>query len=103
MNNLINQKPFYISNILDNAVTASLTLNENRHIRFKFINNNGRLILQVKNNFKGKVSIGEDNLPTSKKDSHGLGTKSIEKFVKTHKLTLDYQITKKTFKITILF
>lgn len=99
----IDELALVISNILDNAVTASLTLNENRHIRFKFINNNGRLILQVKNNFKGKVSIGEDNLPTSKKDSHGLGTKSIEKFVKTHKLTLDYQITKKTFKITILF
>lgn len=99
----IDELVLVISNILDNAVTASLSINENRYIRFKFINNNGRLILQVKNNFRGKVSIGDDNLPTSKKDSHGLGTKSIEKFVRTHGLTLDYQITKKTFKITILF
>lgn len=99
----VNELALVISNILDNAVTASLKLNDNRYIRFKFINNNGRLILQVKNNYRGKVNIGDDNLPTSKKEKHGLGTKSIEKFVKDHGLTLDYNITKKTFKITILF
>ena len=47
--------------------------------------------------------MDENNLPTNKDKRHGLGTKSIEKFVQNHNLTLDYNISKKVFQITILF
>ena len=99
----LNELVLVISNALDNAVTASLKLKENRYISFKFINNNSRLVLQITNNYAGKINYDENRLPTNKNDRHGLGTKSIEKFVEKHNLTLDYSITKKTFQITILF
>ena len=99
----VNELVLVISNALDNAVTASLKLKDNRFISFKFINNNNRLVLQITNNYSGKISYDENNLPTNKNSRHGLGTKSIEKFVETYKLTLDYNITKKIFQITILF
>lgn len=99
----INELALVISNALDNAVTASLKLKDNRYISFKFINNNNRLVLQIKNNYLGKVNMDENNLPTNKDKRHGLGTKSIEKFVQNHNLTLDYNISKKVFQITILF
>lgn len=92
-----------ISNCLDNAINASLKLENKRSISFSFINNDNRLILQIKNNFDGEVQYSEDNLPTNNEENHGIGTKSIKLFAQKNNLMLDYKITKNTFKITILF
>lgn len=92
-----------ISNCLDNAINATLKLSNNRYISFIFLNNNGRLILQIKNKFDGNISFDTNNLPTNEAESHGFGTKSIELFAKRNNITLDYTITKTTFEITLLF
>lgn len=92
-----------ISNCLDNAINASLKLKNNRAVTFIFLNNNGRLILQIKNKYDGNISFDTNNLPTNDKEEHGFGTKSIELFAKRNNITLDYAVTKTTFKITLLF
>ena len=92
-----------ISNCLDNAINASLKLKNNRSVTFIFLNNNGRLILQIKNKYDGNISFDTNNLPTNDKEEHGFGTKSIELFAKRNNITLDYAVTKTTFEITLLF
>jgi signal transduction histidine kinase len=92
-----------ISNCLDNAINASLKVPNNRFVSFIFLNNNGRLILQIKNKYNGKIQIDENNLPTNPSEMHGYGTQSIEMFAKRNNITLDYNITKTTFEITLLF
>ena len=91
-----------ISNILDNAYNAA-SVSENPFINFKFLNNKGRLVLQVTNRFSGKIQYDSDNLPTSKNQNHGVGTKSIQYYAKKNNLFVDYQIKENTFRITILF
>ena len=92
-----------ISNCLDNAINASLKVPNNRFVSFIFLNNNDRLILQIKNKYNGKIQIDENNLPTNPSEMHGYGTRSIELFAKRNNITLDYNITKTTFEITLLF
>lgn len=98
-----NEIVIVISNCLDNAINASLKLKNNRAVTFIFLNNNGRLILQIKNKYDGNISFDTNNLPTNDKEEHGFGTKSIELFAKRNNITLDYAVTKTTFEITLLF
>lgn len=92
-----------ISNCLENAVNASMRLEKNRLINLSFINNDGRLILKIENNYDGFVEYDENNLPTNRNDNHGIGTTSIAHFAKRNDLIVDYNITHDKFQITILF
>lgn len=92
-----------ISNCFDNAINASMKLSKNRYIEFKFINTDGKLVLQVKNNYKGDIQYDSNELPTNLNENHGIGTQSIASFCKKNKLTLDYDITDSLFTISIIF
>ena len=94
----------FLSNCFDNAINACKKLEEGRrYISFKFINNDGRLVLQLKNTFDGSLITDSNGMPTSTKDGHGIGTRSIDRFVKRHKCILNYEIKDKIFIINILF
>jgi len=92
-----------ISNCFDNAINASEKLKSNKLIDFKFINTNDNLVLQIKNNYDGNITLDKNNIPTSLKQDHGIGTQSIASFCKKNKLILDYDITDTTFTLGILF
>ena len=90
-----------LSNALENAyIAASQT--KKGYINLKFLNNNNRLILQIKNNYHGKIKM-VNNEPTSDLPSHGFGTQSIKYYVKKNNLVLDYDIKSESFTITFLF
>ncbi len=91
-----------ISNILDNAYNAATKASE-PFINFKFLENKGRLILQVTNRYSGKIIYDADHLPTSSSKNHGTGSKSIRYYAKKNNLFVDYQIKENIFTITILF
>lgn len=93
----------FISNCLENAVNASKKINDNRQIDFTLLNNNGRLILQIKNVFNGKIKLDKNGKPISKSKNHGIGSDSIEWFAQRHNLDLSYSITKTIFTISVLF
>lgn len=93
----------FISNCLENAVNATKKLQENRRIDFSFLNNQGRLILQIRNTYNGKIKLGKNGKPTSRSKYHGIGTASIEWFASKHNLNLNYNITKDLFIISVLF
>ena len=92
-----------ISNCLENAINASLKLKSNRLINFTFLNNNGRLVLKVENNYDGIIELDEENKPKNDDDNHGIGTASIQYFAKRNDLIIDYEMSNNIFKITILF
>ena len=99
-----NEMGVFISNCLDNAMNAVLKLEkEQRIIDFTFINNNDRLVLQIKNNFNGSVILDSNNKPTSMSENHGIGTSSINYFAEKNGLILSYDITDKAFTINVLF
>lgn len=94
----------FISNCFDNAIRASAKLEkENRHVSFTFLNNDGRLILQMKNNYNGKITLDENKKPTSIYDGHGIGTTSIEAFAKRYGIMLNYDINDHEFVVNALF
>ena len=92
-----------ISNCLDNAIKAANKLKNNRIVDFKFWNNDGRLILQCKNNYDGIILIDKDGRPTNLAKGHGLGSDSIELFAKKYNLNITYEITENIYKINIIF
>lgn len=93
----------FISNCLENAVTATNKLTENKYIKFIFLNNDGRLVLQIENSFNGEITYDTNNNPTSFEEGHGFGTNSNKWFAKRNKLSLNYKITQDVFTINVLF
>lgn len=92
-----------ISNAIENAIKATKELYDNRIIDFKFINNNGRLILNVENGYQNEILRSKDGTPISNNEGHGIGSESIKTFVKKYNLVLNYDITNDKFRLTIIF
>lgn len=91
-----------LSNILENAYNAT-KWTKNPFIRLKFLNNRGRVILQVSNSYEGKIKFSSNNTPISLKKDHGIGSTSIKYYAKKNNLLVDYNVKDDTFKITVLF
>ncbi|MEG1657399.1 MAG: ATP-binding protein, partial [Christensenellaceae bacterium] len=66
------------ANSLENAINATkpLSQEEKRKIDISCNNKNGKLFLQIKNNYTGSVKFNGD-IPYSTKKNHGTGIKSI--------------------------
>jgi sensor histidine kinase regulating citrate/malate metabolism len=92
-----------LANCLENAFKAVNKLKENREIDFKFINNDGVLLMQISNNYEGTIKLDRKNRPIAGSSNHGIGTKSIQEFVSKYNLMLDYEITDTRFSISIIF
>lgn len=92
-----------LANCLENAFKAVNNLKENREIDFKFINNDGVLLMQISNNYEGTIKLDRKNRPIAGNSNHGIGTKSIQEFVTKYNLMLDYEITDTRFSISIIF
>lgn len=92
-----------LANCLENSFNAVNKLKENREIDFKFINNNGVLLMQISNHYEGEIKLDKKNRPITNKVNHGIGTKSIQEFVDKYNLLLDYEITNDKFSISIIF
>ena len=93
----------FISNCLENAINGTCKLKDGRYINMKFINNMGRLILQIENSFTGQIETDKDNKPISSLKGHGIGTNSIHWFAERNNLSITYNITDTVFKISVLF
>lgn len=92
-----------LANCLENSYNAVSRLDSKRDIDFKFINNNGILLLQITNPYDGNIELNKENHPISNNANHGIGTKSIKQFVEKYKLVLDYEVTDDYFRISIIF
>lgn len=93
-----------LGNLLDNSVEALKKLKENRTIWVSIKYDRGVLIIQIQNNFDGKISVGAKGLITTKddKDNHGLGLKNIESTLEKYNGLLEYSYTDNLFKAEVL-
>lgn len=91
-----------LANALENAVNACAKVSENQgKLRIRTTESK-QYIVEVANNYTGKVSFDEEGLPTSKESGHGIGTRSISAFAVKNNAVLDYDVTDEWFKLRIV-
>ena len=71
-----------LSNVLENAVNA-LEICDTKRIEIKGFESDGKFFFEVKNPFCGEIEF-ENDLPVSRRENHGYGTKSIAAIVEKH-------------------
>ncbi|HHV13373.1 MAG TPA: GHKL domain-containing protein [Clostridiales bacterium] len=94
-----------LSNLLDNAMKASLEIDKDmRNINIVIRVDKGVLRITIKNKFNGMVLYRDGNIVTSKKDveNHGIGLENVKKVVKKYHGTLDIKHTEDEFSVIAL-
>ncbi len=92
------------ANVLDNAVNASLSQpEEKRIIKIKSRYEKNQLVIFVENYFTGTVLFDKNNIPISKKEGHGFGTKSILSVIKKYNGTAVFTHENNIFTAGFLF
>lgn len=80
-----------LSNLLENAITASKKNRAaEREIFLRLRNNGGQYVLEITNRFDLPIEVGENGLPCTKKIGHGLGMASLEIFANKHDAFVDF-------------
>ena len=91
-----------VSNLMENAITAVVTLPmEKRELKFIAVNT-GQLVLEIVNPYEGKLSFNEKGIPISKLVGHGKGSLSILNFVDKYGGDLVYETTDGLFKVCMM-
>ncbi|MCI8995766.1 MAG: GHKL domain-containing protein [Lachnospiraceae bacterium] len=92
-------------NLLDNAIEACEGLDSGPVIRFKMVQEDGQLILSVRNPVKEPVFVRGKTLQTSKRDKsgHGLGLQNVDEVVRRNKGTSSLKCQDGWFLFSVLF
>lgn len=70
-----------IGNLMENAIhECEKITKESRYIKMKSIYKS-QFLLEIRNSSKGKVKLDDNCRPFSDKDNHGIGTKSVIRFI----------------------
>lgn len=74
-----------LSNALENAIQASKNIadSDERYIRLRVYSKNNKLCIDIRNSYQTEPIFHED-LPVSKEQGHGFGTKSMVHIVEKH-------------------
>lgn len=93
-----------LGNLLDNAMNATLKLNDKRRINIDIKYNDKRLMIKVENTFNGKVVYENGQIVTMQKDkgNHGIGLQSVKRIVDQYQGELIINHTQNTFAVRIL-
>lgn len=75
-----------LGNLIDNALEAAMSVNENRFIDFKMDYSKGMMIIKISNPYSRDVKMENGKIITSKKDkvNHGLGLKSVNEVLERY-------------------
>ena len=79
-----------LSNLLENAITASKKNPSGREISLTLRNTGGQNILEITNRFDFPIRVGENGLPYTTQIGHGLGMASLEIFANNHDAFVDF-------------
>ena len=97
-----NEFAIVICNLLENAFNASYKQPISaRGIRLTLKAQNRHIILSVANRFQETVPLGEDNLPVTKAQGHGIGMRSLKAFKEKYGATIMCDQTDGIFKIML--
>jgi len=84
-----NEMAILLSNLLENAINASLKQPvDDREIRITVKNEKKHIVISIKNRFTGIVSFDREGLPLTHLKGHGLGMRSLSLFKKKYDATV---------------
>jgi len=95
-----------LSNLFDNAITATLKLSENRMIEVKISYSKCRLFIFVQNTYNGIVKYQNGKIITTKEkeEGHGIGIESVRSIIEKYDGYLSLEHTDEIFSAdTILY
>lgn len=93
-----------IGNLLDNAIEASKTIDENRFLFLKMKYKCGVLFITVKNAYDGIISCQNGEIRTRKDDKalHGIGLKSVRTVVEHYNGNMEIEYDEQVFCVRIM-
>lgn len=93
-----------VSNLIENGINACRTMGpeKDRFIKVVARDTGSALIIKVSNSYNGEIELDEKGLPVSKKEGHGIGTKSVISFIKDYDGMIDYNVDNGVFTVKIL-
>lgn len=83
-----------VSNLLENAITASKKQSTSaRELSIIIRNDGGQYVLEISNRFDFPIKIGANGLPYTTEIGHGLGMSSLAAFAKKYDAYVDFEHT----------
>lgn len=97
-----NDLAILLSNLLENAIQASERQDINRReISVIFQHSGNQFVLEIANLYDFPVKLGENDLPYTEKEGHGLGMTSLENFVTKYDAYADFSQSEGRVKISM--
>lgn len=93
-----------LSNLLDNAITATMKLSEERFVEVKLSYSKERLFIFIRNTYDGFVAYENGRIVTTKTDktSHGIGIEAVRKITERYDGCLSIEHDEKYFSSDVL-
>ena len=94
-----------LGNLLDNAITECervVKAGRDAVIQFKFIYEDGKVILSIKNPVLAKVQIVDNKVQVNPKSGHGIGLKNVEAVAEKYDGSIAFDCDEKEFKAVVI-
>lgn len=92
-----------VSNLMENAIQACENLPEDQTPYLRFTCQSvGRLLLEMENPCAENTALDQNGYPITRKEGHGIGSKSVAAFTKKYEGELLYQIDNNVFRVRLL-
>lgn len=95
-----------LSNLFNNAIEACRKLKkEKRQIKFKFVQEEERIILTIRNPIFGHLKVVDNKIETTKKNTreHGIGLRNIEEVIERYQGESICETENNVFSYTVIF
>ncbi len=93
-----------LGNLLDNAIRAAGSAEENKYIEIKAWYSKGRLFIKIENTYSGKIVTENNKFFTTKldKENHGIGLENVRKALNKYDGNMNIEYKNNIFSVLIL-
>ncbi len=94
-----------LGNLLDNAITECervVRTGRDAVIQFKFIYEDGKVILSIKNPVLAKVQIVDNKVQANPRNGHGIGLKNVEAVAEKYDGSIAFDCGEKEFRAVVI-
>lgn len=92
-----------VANLMENAIHGCEKLAQDRKPYIRFICRSvGRLLLEIENPCADDATLDENGYPVTRREGHGIGSRSVVAFAKKNDAELLYRIENGVFRVRLL-
>ena len=92
-----------VANLMENAIHGCGKLAQDRKPYIRFICRSvGRLLLEIENPCSDDATLDENGYPVTRREGHGIGSRSVVAFAKKNDAELLYRIENGVFRVRLL-